>query len=93
MEFSSLIGIIANIPKKIDSEILDEADFFFVKNPYFKGDNNLVSILDNYSKVQTGTWITPQQIYVKVKRAIPFLVPCMECPAKEEIENMGIPTI
>jgi hypothetical protein len=93
MDFSSLIGIIANLPTKIDSNMLEEANFFFVKNPYFKGNNNLVSILDNYSTVQTDMWITPQEMYIKVKPETPLAPLCMDCPEKGEIENMGLPTI
>ena len=93
MFFSSLIGIIASIPKKIDSHMLEDGNFFFVKNPYFKGSNKLISILDNYTKVQTDKWITPQLTYVKVKRGITFPVPCMECPERKEIEMIGLPTI
>ena len=65
----------------------------FLKNPYFKGDNKLISELDNYSKVQTNVWITPQPSYVRVKSGISFPVPCMECPEREEIERIGLPTI
>lgn len=93
MDFSSLIGIIVNLPKKIDSEILEEADFFFVKNPYFIGDDKLVSILDNYAKVQTDIWITPLQMVVKVKGGTSFKLHCMDCPDKEDIEKIGLPTI
>ena len=32
IDFSSLIGVIANIPKKINSDIFEEPNFFFVKN-------------------------------------------------------------
>ena len=93
IDFSSLIGIIANIPKKIDSNMLEEANFFFVKNPYFKGNNDLISILDKYSMVQTDIWTTPQEMYVKVKSGMPFAPLCMDCPEKADIEKMGLPTI
>ena len=90
---SSLIGIIKNIPKKIDSNMLEKANFFFVKNPYFKGNNDLISILDEHLDSSSDIWTTPQEMYVKVKSGMPFAPLCMDCPEKADIEKMGLPTI
>lgn len=93
MSFYSLMGIIANIPEKLDSNMLDEAYFFFVKNPYFTNNNKLLSILNDYSIVQTNKWITPMQMFVKVKQGTAFAPLCMECPGINDIKKMGLPTI
>ena len=74
--------------------MLEEANFFFVKNPYFiTNENKLISILDNYAKVQTDQWITLMQMFVKVKRGTPFAPLCIDCPEKADIEKIGLPTI
>ena len=93
LEFSFFLGIIANIPKEIGSDILDEPYRFFVKNPYFKGNSKLEKLEKNYSNVNTNIWMTPQQIYVKVKPGKSYTIPCMECPDRDEIDKIGLPTI
>ena len=92
--FSSLIGILGCIPRNINSKIFDEPDFFFVKNPFFEGNNPLISTLNLFSTVQTDIWITIEKIYVKVKSGNSFDVLCRnKCPGKKEIETMHLPTI
>ena len=67
--------------------------FFFVKNPYFNGENDLILKLEQYSKVSTNIWISPEFTFLRIKSGTEISVPCKECPGLFEIKKMGLPTL
>jgi hypothetical protein len=93
-DYSQLIGIIAAVPKEIDSKILDEPEYFFIQNTHVNSVNvhNLNKLL-SISKIQTSYNIMPMAIFVNFRYNIE--IPIDECinsyPDIQELEKMGLP--
>lgn len=93
-DYRQLIGIIAAVPKKVDSKVLDEPEYFFIQNTHVNSTNtdNLTKLL-RISEVQTSYRFMPAAIFVKFRYNTE--IPIGECidgyPDIHELEKMGLP--
>ena len=95
-DYTSLIGIVAVVPKNIDSGIFGPPAYFFVENIHYKGpDNKVKQRLLEITKVQTSVSIMPLAILITKKSSKPFSVqnPCINLPSLDEIRKIVTPEI
>ena len=94
-EYTNLIGIVAAVPKNIDSGV-EPPTYFFVENIHYKGpDNKFKERLLEITKVQTSVSIMPLAILITKKSSKPFSVqnPCINLPSLDEIRKIVTPEI
>ena len=95
MEFPSLNGILAAIPKQLNSDMLsdDYLDYVFINNPFCKSEHEILRHLSNYSMATTSLWLTLNQTFIrKPSNLLEIPSPYFDCPENDEIERRGLPT-
>lgn len=95
-DYANLLGIIAGIPKNINSERLDQTTYFFVENRYYKGPYDEVKkkLLD-ITKVQTSVSVMPMAILITKKSSELFSIqkPCINTPSLGTIRKIVTPEL
>jgi len=94
MEFPALGGILASVPKRLNSDMLgNDSDYVFINNTYCKSQHAIFKQLESYSLATTSNWITVNQTFRKKPSSVTAIsVPCFDCPEKGEVERRGFPT-
>jgi hypothetical protein len=94
MELPSLGGILVSTPKELNSDMLrNESDYVFINNTYCKSQHTIMSQLNSYSLATTSNWVTLNHIFIKKSSNIASIsLPCLDCPGKNELDSMGLPT-
>jgi len=95
MSHSNLIGVIAALPMKIDSDILSEPFYFFVVNPYATHqESEVFQKLESISRVQTSRIIMPVPILTRFVsgKTISLKSPCINMPDFADFSHAGLTT-
>jgi hypothetical protein len=90
--FPKLAGILAAIPKKVDSEMLHDSEHVFIRNPGCIGQHEILEKLKNYLMAKTSYWITIDYVFVKFTGKTIIPNPCIDCPGRQELNSRGLPT-
>jgi hypothetical protein len=91
-EFLSLGGVLISVPKCPDSEMFDRPQYVFVRNKHCTVEHEILRELDNYSLTTTDKRITFIHIFIRYSGLSSVKSPCMDCPDKDWLDHIGLPT-
>ena len=92
-QFPSLGGVLISVPKRPDSEMFDRPQYVFVRNKYSAVEHEMLKKLDGFSLTTIEEWMTVNHIFIRYSGQSSIESPCMDCPDKDWLDQMELPTL